>query len=131
MSLIMHHRWGDFVGNHMAGLGVVGLLASQAGHIARKKGRAFTSAFLVGVLLPLSLGAAAALLVTIMIGFVYCGGGVVLATAVIVPIAYCCLRQQRVTASQGGAAASANIAAGSSLRRFRSRGCRFRRERKR
>lgn len=91
ISLISHHRVGDFIGNHMGGLGVVGLFASLAAHLAMKKGRTYKITFLVASLLPIFLGALVVLAVFILKGFIYCGGGVALASAIIILIVSACL----------------------------------------
>jgi hypothetical protein len=95
-SLTFENRWADAVSNHLGGLGVVGLLASLAGYIAKKKGRDYRTAFVLGSLLPITLGALAVFLVFLLADFVYCGGGVILLSAMMVIIGYSCLRKREI-----------------------------------
>lgn len=91
VTLASDVRWVEAVANHVGGLGVVGLLACLAAYIAKKKGRDARAAFLLAGLLPIALGIVAVVLVYVTTGFVYCGGGVILLSAMIVIVGYCCL----------------------------------------
>ena len=95
-ALFFDARWVEGVANHLGGLGVVGLLACLATYVAKKKGRDPGTAFLLGSLLPIILGIIAALLVYFTTGFVYCGGGVILLSAITVIISYSCLRRREI-----------------------------------
>lgn len=88
-------RWVEAVANHLWGLGTLGLLGCLAARIAKKKGRDYRRAFLLGSLLPIVLGTLAALGVYLATRFVYCGGGVALLSAVVVILGYACLRIER------------------------------------
>lgn len=95
-SLAVDDHWVEIIANHLGGLGVVGLLASLAAYIAKKKGRNPRRAYLVGILPPYVLGALAVILVMISTDQVYCGGGVILAAAIAVILGYACLKKKRV-----------------------------------
>ncbi len=94
-SFVFDARWVEAVTNHMAGLGIVGLLACLASYIAGKKGRDPGRAFWLGFLLPIALGFVAVVLVYMTTRFVYCGGGVILLSALLVIIGYSCLRKKK------------------------------------
>ena len=98
----------EVVVNHLGGVGVVGLLACLAAYIAKRKGRDYTTALVVGILPPVILGAVAVLLVYFLADTVYCGGGVILAAAIAVIIGYSCLKRKKVAGRTacGGTAAS-------------------------
>ena len=87
-------RLAKAVANHLGGLAVVGLLTCLTTYIAYKKGRDQRRAFILGMLLPIVLGAAAALLVFLLTGYIYCGGGVVLLASLIVMAVFACLRKR-------------------------------------
>jgi hypothetical protein len=71
-SFAIENRWADAVSNHLGGLGVVGLL------------------------LPVTLGALAVFLVILLSDFVYCGGGVILLSSMLIIIGYSCLRKREI-----------------------------------
>ena len=81
------------VANHLGALAIVGLLAYLTMFIAYKKGRNQRRAFVMGMLLPIILGAVAAWLVYLSTGYLYCGGGVVLLAALVIIAVYACLRK--------------------------------------
>jgi hypothetical protein len=83
------------VANHLGALAIVGLLAYLTMYIAYKKGRNQRRAFVLGMLLPVALGAVAAWLVYLSTGYVYCGGGVVLLAALVIILLYACLRKRK------------------------------------
>lgn len=93
--LTLDGRWVEAVANHLAGLGVVGLLACLAAYIAKKKRRDPRTAFLWGSLLPIVLGIIAVIVVHFTTGYVYCGGGVILAASLLVIVVYACVRKGR------------------------------------
>jgi hypothetical protein len=95
-SFAIENRWADAVSNHLGGLGVVGLLSSLAAYIAKKKGRDYRTAFVLGSLLPVTLGALAVFLVILLSDFVYCGGGVILLSSMLIIIGYSCLRKREI-----------------------------------
>lgn len=97
-SFFFDARWIEAATNHMAGLGIAGLLACLASYIARKKGRDPGRAFLLSFLLPIALGFAAVVLVYSTTRFVYCGGGVILLSALLVIVVYACLPKKRSVA---------------------------------
>lgn len=94
-TLLSDARGVEAVANHLGGLGVVGLLACLAAYIAGKKGRDPRRAFLMGSVLPIALGFVATILVYFTTRFVYCGGGVILLSAILVIIGYSCLRKRK------------------------------------
>ena len=81
--------------NHLGGLAIVGLFACLTAYVAYKKGRDQRKALVIGLLLPIILGAVTVLLVYLSTGHVYCGGGVVLLASPIIIIIYACLRKKR------------------------------------
>jgi len=95
-SYSLVNRWTDVAFNHIWGLGVVGMLASLSGYIGKKKGRSFTKALAVGTALPYALGALVVVVVYFRSGLVYCGGGVVLLSAILIVIGHACLRKSPV-----------------------------------
>jgi peptidoglycan/LPS O-acetylase OafA/YrhL len=102
MSIISHFvfegRWAEIIINHFGGLAVVGLLACVASFIAKKRDRDYRKAFVLSSVLPVVLGVGAVVLVYSRTGVVYCGGGVVLAAALITVAAYSCLRMKQRSA---------------------------------
>jgi lipopolysaccharide export LptBFGC system permease protein LptF len=98
-SFIFDDRRVEAVANHLAGLGIVGLLACLAAYVARKKGRDPGTAFLLGSLLPIALGLVAVVIVYLTTRFVYCGGGVILLSSLLVIIGYSCMRKKRSVAA--------------------------------
>lgn len=96
VTLVSDVRWVEAIANHLGGLGIVGLLACLAAYIAGKKGRDPLKAFLWSSLLPIALGVVAVVLVYVGTGFVYCGGGVILLSAVLFIAGYACLPKRRI-----------------------------------
>lgn len=69
--------WLFLVSAHAGALGVLGLLGSATGALARKKKRGFYPAFATGVVLPVVLGLAAVAIFYFRDGGqLYCGGAV-------------------------------------------------------
>lgn len=99
LSTIGHYvfqdRLAQFIVHHVGGLAVVGLLASLASFIAKKKGRDYRRAFALSVALPYTLGAIAVIVVYFSAHIVYCGGGIILAAALAMIITYSCLRKKK------------------------------------
>ncbi|MEW6411908.1 MAG: hypothetical protein AB1483_05475 [Candidatus Zixiibacteriota bacterium] len=82
---------------HVGAVGVVGLLGVAMGFIAKKKGRDFITAFLLGWLVPIVLGVAAVFAVCLVGGPgtpIYCGGSVSLAVSVLMIVVYSLLRRK-------------------------------------
>jgi uncharacterized membrane protein len=78
----------------MGGLAIVGLLACLAGFIAKKKRRNYKRAFVLSVVVPVILGGVSVVLAYALAGIVYCGGGVILAAALIMITVYSCLMKK-------------------------------------
>jgi FtsH-binding integral membrane protein len=87
-----------FISNHMGGLAIVGLLACLAAFIAKKKRRNYKRAFALTVVVPVILGGVSVVLAYAMAGFVYCGGGVILAAALVMITVFSCLRKKPLPA---------------------------------
>lgn len=98
VTFVFDVRWVEAVANHLGARGIVGLLACLAAYIARKKGRDPRKAFALGSLLPIALGVITVILVYFGTNVVYCGGGVVLASALLVIIGYACVWIRRTPA---------------------------------
>ncbi|MFC1572306.1 hypothetical protein ACFL6M_01785 [Candidatus Eisenbacteria bacterium] len=95
---VFRDHWAEVIVFHAGGLAIVGLLASLAGFIAKKKGRDYGRAVLWSIAIPVTLGVCAVALVYVVMDFVYCGGGVILAAALIMIAVQSCLRRRNVTA---------------------------------
>jgi hypothetical protein len=96
-SFVAQNRWADVAFNHLGGLGIVGLMASLTAFVAGWKGRDQRTAFILGTLLPITLGVLTAGAVFFLTGFMYCGGGVVLLTSIVLVIVYSLIRRRRAT----------------------------------
>jgi hypothetical protein len=77
-----------YVFAHIGALGLLGLIGSAVGVIAKKKGRGYLTALALGSLLPLASGVIAVAAVAMVRDQVYCGGSVSLAVAVLVTLVY-------------------------------------------
>lgn len=78
-----------YISAHLGALGLLGLIGSAAGALARRKGRSYSTAFFLGSLLPIAAGlVAVALFAALVGGRISCGGSVSLAVAVIVVASY-------------------------------------------
>ena len=77
---------------HIGGLGIVGLLGSLAGIIAKKKGYGYWKAFLFGLFLPILVGVIAVLLPQTF----SCGGSPSLAAALLIIIIYSLIKRKNV-----------------------------------
>ena len=75
--------WIRYVFAHIGGLGIIGLMASGAAAIARRKGRDYGSAFFVGLVTPIMLGTSSVGVVHTLGGH-GCGGIVSLFAALVV-----------------------------------------------
>ena len=81
--------WMFYVFAHLGALGVIGLLASSAGALARKKRRGYWRAFSLVTVLSIISGIVAVLI--LLLGeeaHLYCGGSVSLAFAILIIIFY-------------------------------------------
>ena len=76
---------------HIGGLGIIGLLGSLGGIIAKKKGYGYWKAFLFGLFLPILVGVIAVLLTTFS-----CGGSPSLAVALLIIIIYSIIKRRDV-----------------------------------
>jgi len=85
------------VTNHLGGCGIIGLLACLAAIIVKRKRRNHRKAFLFSLLLPIGLGVAVVLVVLAQSGIVYCGGGIVLAVALLTVISTVFLTKRKDT----------------------------------
>jgi len=77
---------------HIGGLGIIGLLGSLAGIIAKKKGYGYWKAFLFGLFLPILIGVIAVLLPQTF----SCGGSPSLAAALLIIIIYSLIKRKNV-----------------------------------
>ena len=77
---------------HIGGLGIIGLLGSLAGIIAKKKGYGYWKAFLFGLFLPILMGVIAVLLPQTF----SCGGSPSLAAALLIIIIYSLIKRKNV-----------------------------------
>ena len=73
---------------HLGAVGLLGLIGGAVGILARKKGRAYSTAFFLGSLLPIITGLVAVVIFILVRGHLYCGGSVSLAVAVLVLLIY-------------------------------------------
>ena len=92
-------RWMTIIINHLGGLSIVGLFACLTGFIAKKKGKDHRKAFFIGVLLPIFLGIAVFILVFFSTDMIYCGGGIVLLTSLLIIIAYSFTKKEKSVSS--------------------------------
>ncbi len=100
--IVLRGQMVGYIFAHVGAFGVVGLLGVAAGYIAKKKGRDFIKAFMLGLLVPIVLGVAAVFAVCLFQGPgtpIYCGGSVSLAVSVLMIIGY--LLMKRKTARVG------------------------------
>ncbi len=93
--LIFGHTNTGHIFAHVGGLGIIGLLASLTGIVARKKNYNYRKIFLLAFFLPIILGLIVVVIVFITNGIVYCGGGVSLAVAVIILISILLIRRRK------------------------------------
>ena len=93
--LIFNYHWAEIIFNHLAGLGIVGLMACLAAFIAKKKAQNYRKAFLITFFLPIILGVIAVVLVFYLTGFKYCGGGVILAAGIVIVIYYSLVKKRK------------------------------------
>ena len=85
---------------HVGALGVLGLIGSGIGALARKKGRSYTTALLLGIPLPIVVGLIGALTIG---DHVSCGGSLSLLIAIIVTIVYAFIsKKTSLEAGQAG-----------------------------
>ncbi len=89
-------HWAEVVFNHLFGLSIVGLFACLAGFIAKKKGRNYRKAFLLGFFVPIILGVTAFFLALFLTDMIYCGGGVILLASLLIVIFYSFTRKRDV-----------------------------------
>ena len=87
-------RWINIITNHLGGLGITGLFACLSGFIAKKKGYNYRRLFLVALIIPIFLGVVALVAVYFSSGFLYCGGGVILAASLVILIIYSFLKKK-------------------------------------
>lgn len=80
---------------HLGALGLLGLIGGATGILARKKGRSFSTAFILGSLLPIAAGIIAVVIVVISAGQITCGGSVSFAVAVLVVVLYTLISKKR------------------------------------
>ena len=88
--LLLHRDfWIFYVFAHLGALGVIGLLASSAGTLARKKRRGYWRAFSLVTVLSIFSGIVAVLIFSLgEEAQLYCGGSVSLAIAILMIISY-------------------------------------------
>lgn len=88
---------------HLGALGLLGLIGGAAGILARKKGRSYSTAFILGSLLPIAAGIVAVVIVVISGGQISCGGSVSLAVAFLIVVLYMLINKKRLPeAGQAG-----------------------------
>jgi hypothetical protein len=80
----LRNLWIGSIFAHIGGLGIIGLLGSLTGILAKKKGYDYWKVFLLGLILPIFLGVIAVLLTQTY----SCGGSVSLAAALFILIIY-------------------------------------------
>ena len=90
-------HWVGVFTNHLGGLGIIGLFASLSGIIAKKKGYNYRKVFVLSFILPIILGLDVSFMLFFLAGVEYCGGGVVLAAALIA-IIYSIIKYRNVSA---------------------------------
>ena len=85
---------------HLGALGLLGLIGSGVGTLARKKGRGYTTALFLSSLLPIAAGGITVAAIAMAGDQVYCGGSVRLAVAVLVVIGYLFTRKRTLPRSR-------------------------------
>ena len=101
--------WGFYFFAHLGALGVVALFGCAAGFLARRRRRAFWTAFGVASLVPIAAGAIAVLVFWVKRGHLYCGGAVTLPVALLILMVYV-LAPSATSRSGGGTPVNANDA---------------------
>lgn len=88
---------------HLGALGLLGLIGSGVGSLAKKKGHGYMTALFLSGLLPIASGGIAVAAIAMAGDQVYCGGSVSLAIAVLVVIVYLFTRRRTLPrSSQAG-----------------------------
>ena len=77
-------HWIEFTFAHLGGLGILGVLGSFAGLIAKKKGFIYLKALSLGIILPILLGT----IPVFLFKPIPCGGSVSLAVSVLIVLYY-------------------------------------------
>jgi len=80
--------WRFYFFAHLGALGVVALFGCAAGFLARRRSRAFWTAFSLASLVPIGAGAIAVLAFWVKRGHLYCGAAVTLPVALLMVVAY-------------------------------------------
>ena len=82
--------------NHLGGIGIIGLLAYLTALIATWKGYNSKKVFLISFFLPVLLGLIAVVIISLITNYIYCGGGVSLATSFILVIIYSIIKKKKI-----------------------------------
>lgn len=92
--------WGFYLFAHLGALGAVALFGCAAGFLARRRRRAFWTAFSLASLVPIGAGAIAVLAFWVKRGHLYCGAAVTLPLALLMVVAYALAPDKAMTAAR-------------------------------
>ncbi len=98
---LVQNHWSLIITNHLGGLGIIGLLAILTKYLAKRKGYNYRKAFAISFFLPIIVGLIAVIIISLVVNYLYCGGGFSLLISLLITLGYLIIKRRNIHINSG------------------------------